>query len=335
MFLNGDDMLLHGLMGLIDRPIVYYGIDENLDVVGSDIKLKGDQGFEFEFQWQQRGYKAVVRIAGAHNVYNALAAVAVGLQSEVRPEQIVEALGEYRPDRMRMNITNAGDVKLINDAYNANPQSVQAAIDVLAGLDAKSRRIAALGDMLELGETSGQYHRQMGAYAASKNIDLIVSVGRYARDVAEGAIEAGAAWAAGVPGAGGGAPDSANAVIGSGAGTGAGTGIAAAEISAGGSGAEEKSAATGAGAGAGASNAGAVSTCAAKCAAFGDKREAGEYLLRTITAGDVVLIKGSRATAMESIADSISESAARLGTGAGAMPAAPLPTHSGGLEIYD
>ncbi|MCL2146368.1 MAG: UDP-N-acetylmuramoyl-tripeptide--D-alanyl-D-alanine ligase [Synergistaceae bacterium] len=260
MFLNGDDTLLSGLRGLIDRQIVYFGIDENLDVIASDIKLNGDEGVEFEFQWQQRSYKVNVHIAGAHNVHNALAAVAVGLQNGVKPEDIVEAIGEYRPGNMRMNIVPIGGIKIIDDTYNANPQSMYVAIDAAMGVDCgdgddigvgvgvggsssgwsdsdgrgggggrsssggvsgsgsgsdgnisdnsayygvdgnsdlsgnrrkKSsiggRRIAVFGEMYELGDMTERCHFDVGEYAASHGIDILLALGGHAQYYVEGA----------------------------------------------------------------------------------------------------------------------------------------------------
>ena len=187
VFLNGDDMLLNGLMGLIDRPVVYYGIDDGLDVIGTGARMKGDRGLEFEFSWQGRNYSVTLNAAGAHNIHNALAAVAVGLQNDVPPDKIIEALAEFHPDKLRMNVMTIGSVCLINDAYNANPQSMYAAIDVLTGLPGEGRRIAVLGDMLELGEFSREHHREVGAYLRGKGIDILVAVGANAVDIAAGA----------------------------------------------------------------------------------------------------------------------------------------------------
>jgi len=190
VFLNGDDMLLNGLMGLIDRTLVYFGLDERLDVIGTDARARGEDGLEFEFAWQARSYNVRIHSAGIHNIHNALAAIAIGLQHDVPPEQIVEALSEYRSDKLRMNIMTIGQNRLINDAYNANPQSMVAAIDVLAGLGGGGRRIALLGNMLELGDYAQEHHREVGEYAAHKGVDVLIAVGANAADIAYGAKSA-------------------------------------------------------------------------------------------------------------------------------------------------
>ena len=191
VFLNGDDILLHGLMGLIDRQIVYFGIDENLDIIGTDIRVRGDEGITFQFQWQMSDFEVSLNVAGAHNVYNALAAVAVGLLNDISPDNIVDALAEYKPDDLRMNIRDVSGIKIINDAYNANPQSMQAALDVLSIMDPGRRKIAVLGDMLELGDLSKQCHRDIGSYVAHKNIDMLISVGVYAEETVAGLRDSG------------------------------------------------------------------------------------------------------------------------------------------------
>ena len=228
VFLNGDDMLLKGLTGLIDRPVVYYGLDEGLDVTGADARMKGDKGLEFKFAWHMRDYSVVLNAAGVHNIHNALAAVALGLQNGVAPKQITEALLDFKPDRLRMNILDLGSIRMINDTYNANPQSMLAAINVLAGINGDGlsdygiddggtgddsmddsggtgggglnggwppnvdcrgggRRIAVLGDMLELGEYTQERHREVGAYLLEKGVDILVAVGANAPDLAFGA----------------------------------------------------------------------------------------------------------------------------------------------------
>jgi len=196
VFLNGDDAMLRGLMGLIDRPVVYYGIDEGLDVTGTDARLKSDFALEFEFTWRDRDYGVKLNVAGTHNIHNALAAVAIGLHNGISPKQITDALYEFLPDKLRMNIADIGAVRLINDTYNANPQSVRAAIDVLAdqtgggcggGDGPTGRRIAVFGDMLELGEFTKLRHREIGEYLWHKGVDILVTVGPNAEEYIIGA----------------------------------------------------------------------------------------------------------------------------------------------------
>jgi len=117
-------------------------------------------------------------LPGRHNVYNALAAIKVAKLLKIRPASIVKGLKSFKPSSKRMEFIERGDgVRIINDSYNANPSSMKAALLVLASQPAE-RRIAALGDMLELGKRSGFYHGQILNFAYKLGIDLIFTKGK-------------------------------------------------------------------------------------------------------------------------------------------------------------
>ncbi|HTY55055.1 MAG TPA: cyanophycin synthetase, partial [Candidatus Binataceae bacterium] len=131
--------------------------------------------------------------AGEHNLSNALAAAAVGIAFELPGSLIAKGLSNFRPVTMRGEVTTvAPDVICINDAYNANPVSMAAALRMLAALPG-ARRIAALGDMRELGDEAIAAHREMGALAAALKIDRLCAVGELAGELATGARESGMA----------------------------------------------------------------------------------------------------------------------------------------------
>jgi UDP-N-acetylmuramyl pentapeptide synthase len=120
--------------------------------------------------------------AQAHNVRNLLAAVAAARALGITPEgQLEVSFSALRGERLELS----DGVVLINDCYNASPMSMQAAIDDLAAT-ARARRVAVLGDMLELGERAREFHRQVGEYAAERGIELLVTVGPLAAEVAAG-----------------------------------------------------------------------------------------------------------------------------------------------------
>jgi UDP-N-acetylmuramoyl-tripeptide--D-alanyl-D-alanine ligase len=123
-------------------------------------------------------------------VSNALAAAAVGCLLGLAADEIKEGLETFKPVPGRMNIhkTNKG-IHIIDDTYNANPGSMQAAIETLAALKGKNRGFLIVGDMLELGEHSTKMHRMIGSIAAGANIDGLFVTGNYADDVAAGALE--------------------------------------------------------------------------------------------------------------------------------------------------
>ena len=119
-------------------------------------------------------------IPGEHNVINALFAIAVGLQYGLKIDEIQTGLNTYQPSKHRMEIIDHKGITLINDTYNANPDAMKAAIDVLVYLsEAKGKKIAVLGDMYELGESSYKMHEMCGRYAAEKGVDLLLVTGQY------------------------------------------------------------------------------------------------------------------------------------------------------------
>lgn len=133
----------------------------------------------------------VIPVIGKHNVMAALFAYAVAEKSGLCSELIVRGLGNFRQVGMRQNIYNIGDVKVIEDCYNASPESMRAAISVLGELsssDGRSRMVALLGDMYELGAESGRYHEQVGADFANAGGELLFTFGASADGIATGAI---------------------------------------------------------------------------------------------------------------------------------------------------
>jgi UDP-N-acetylmuramoyl-tripeptide--D-alanyl-D-alanine ligase len=128
---------------------------------------------------------------GQHNVVNALGAAALALGVGVKLPAIRRGLEMAWPFSMRMQIEEWNGIGIINDAYNANPASMKAALQTLAEIDCRGNRIAVLGDMFELGKQSTKEHRQLGKTAASANIDALYLLGNLATEVRQGAVLAG------------------------------------------------------------------------------------------------------------------------------------------------
>jgi UDP-N-acetylmuramoyl-tripeptide--D-alanyl-D-alanine ligase len=120
----------------------------------------------------------------AHNLTNALAAIAIGVALDAPVAEMAERAPRITFSRLRGEVLEAGGVRIVNDCYNANPISMRAALDHLASLDVEGRRIAVLGDMLELGPESPAYHRDIGAHARERGIGPLLGVGELARDYA-------------------------------------------------------------------------------------------------------------------------------------------------------
>ncbi|MDQ7819785.1 MAG: UDP-N-acetylmuramoyl-tripeptide--D-alanyl-D-alanine ligase [Armatimonadota bacterium] len=187
--LNRDDPLAWGLRTLCRGRVVGYGLSAGAEVTASDIRLD-DGGTTFRLH--AAGWTRQVRLSawGRHTVSNALAAAAVGLVWGVSPDDIVAGLDAWRPPPMRLQPVRAGDVLVINDAYNSSPRSARAALEVLAEVGRGRRRVAVLGEMRELGPRSADLHREVGALAA-RHADVVVAVGGGAGALAEGAVQAG------------------------------------------------------------------------------------------------------------------------------------------------
>jgi UDP-N-acetylmuramoyl-tripeptide--D-alanyl-D-alanine ligase len=132
-----------------------------------------------------------LRLLGRHNVYNALAAFAVGRLKEVDPQEIKRSLEKYNPPDLRMELVRIGNIRVINDSYNANPISMEKALETQKSIQTTGRKIAVLGDMLELGEKAPDYHLEVGRKVVQSGVDLLAVVGELAGFIGQGAREAG------------------------------------------------------------------------------------------------------------------------------------------------
>lgn len=189
--INGDDDML----STIDNTnfnVIKYGLNEQNTLCARNIKQHGDEGMEFSLYIDGKLESFFVPLIGIHNVYNALSAIAVGLTMKMSIEKIRNGLAKFVPAKMRMEIFNTEDgIRVINDSYNANPDSTAAAIEVLKDMPCQGRRILILGDMLELGDYSETGHKRVGEKAAESKIDIIIAIGEKAKDIAKGAINKG------------------------------------------------------------------------------------------------------------------------------------------------
>ncbi|HZK27764.1 MAG TPA: UDP-N-acetylmuramoyl-tripeptide--D-alanyl-D-alanine ligase [Thermoclostridium sp.] len=191
LILNGDDELLSGLEGLLPMPVSFYGINENSDVYAYGIESMGESGVRFNIEIGNQEVKIILPVPGIHNVSGALTAVACGLELGISNENIKKGLAQYSNEKMRLNIFQYDGVKIINDSYNAAPDSTMAAITVLREVAGARRSIAVLGDMFELGEYAAQAHEDVGAFAVRENIDYLIAIGDLAKDYVIGAVKAG------------------------------------------------------------------------------------------------------------------------------------------------
>jgi UDP-N-acetylmuramoyl-tripeptide--D-alanyl-D-alanine ligase len=210
----------------VTADITTYGMSPRAAFRAVEVETRGAEGSTFEIE----STKVSLKVPGMHNVYNALAAITTAALLGVGPAGAAGPLLDFRP--IRMKTVSIGEITAIDDTYNANPDSVGAALDTLVTYPAV-RRIFVMGAMLELGAESARFHRQTGRKVAGSGIDILVGIGGDTSEAVAGAVEEG------MPG------DRANF--------------------------------------------------------FEAKTEAAAFLKQALRPGDVVLLKGSRATGLEEI----------------------------------
>lgn len=189
LIVNTDNDMLRTVK-LGDRPLLTFAIDDqSADFTATDI---AEQGSTTTFTVHHSTFTQPVTIptVGIHNVYNALAAMAVGYVTGVDPAAAASALANYVPAGMRQNLVQVGGVQVIEDCYNASPDSMRAALQTLGKLPVR-RRYAVLGAMLELGDYAKEAHTQVGKMAAENGIDGVLAYGADAAYIVEAAKQAG------------------------------------------------------------------------------------------------------------------------------------------------
>ncbi len=191
LILNGDDDILSKIKDK-NFNIINIGLKSENQINAFDIMQIEDKGMEFSIHIGDDIETFYVPLVGTHNVYNGLCAIAVGLCMGMKIDKIKHGLSGFISPSMRMETyTLKNGIKVINDAYNANPQSLMAAIEVLSNLHCKGRRVLVLGDMLELGAHSEDEHYKIGRLAANIGIDILITVGEKSEAIARGALENG------------------------------------------------------------------------------------------------------------------------------------------------
>jgi len=180
---NADDPALAAALGDVKAPLTRFGTVAGADLRATDVEVQAD-ACRFTL-----GKETVrLNVGGSHNVANALAAVAAGGLLGITIREAARALPGFEP--LRMKSASAGGITVIDDTYNANPDSMAAALEVLARLDA-ARRVLVMGEMLELGEAAESLHREVGRRVEALGIDVFIGIGGLARFAVAEAVEAG------------------------------------------------------------------------------------------------------------------------------------------------
>ena len=191
--LNCDDEFVAKFGEGLDARAVFFGTGECAGVRASGIAELGAEGIVFTVT--ARGERAGVQLhlLGRHNVYNALAAIAVGLESGMTLAECASALGGLHAGDKRGEIIDWRGSRIINDCYNSNPRALDAMVDALLAMPVthQSRHIVVAGEMLELGPEGEALHRACGRSMAERGVDVVVGVRGLAAELVEGAAQSG------------------------------------------------------------------------------------------------------------------------------------------------
>lgn len=188
-----DKVFLDKYLATCKGKIIWYNCKERAEgACALDIKVSAE-GSEFIFAWEDYLFPVKLNIAGKHNITNSLAVIVIALTLGVSIEEIQRGLAEISLSGMRLKVGKAKcGALVINDSYNANPEAMQGALQVLSMYEGK-KKIAVLGDMYELGKYSESGHRKTGENAFRFKADKLIAVGELAKDIAGGAIAGGMA----------------------------------------------------------------------------------------------------------------------------------------------
>src|SRR5947207_4418478 len=189
IILNADDLFTKTIASRVGRKVILAGTNSG-SIQAAEITQSGT-GADFTILEGAHRCRAKLSVPGLHMVQNALLAVAAGRAFGLSLEECAAELVAAPLTRARSQIKDIGGVQFLDDSYNANPDSMKAALRTLVELDADGKRIAVLGEMHELGDQSERGHREVGETAAALNIDQLIAIGDAATAIAEGARHAG------------------------------------------------------------------------------------------------------------------------------------------------
>lgn len=211
IFVNGDDTLLHEIKEFVDVrkqggelskelfdkdtyekladiQVVEFGTGENCNYRGENVRTVGEHT-HFTYVSESGREEIVLSVLGNHNVNNAVVALAIAEKLGIKPSVAKEGLKSYQPIDKRGQVFEVNGIKVIDDTYNASPDSMKSGADTLLAMKNLKRRILVLADVLELGEVSRECHYEVGSYLAGKNIDAVVCVGTEAKAICDGVKE--------------------------------------------------------------------------------------------------------------------------------------------------
>jgi UDP-N-acetylmuramoyl-tripeptide--D-alanyl-D-alanine ligase len=184
--INADDPAIQAAVKDIEARLVGFGLTEAAAYRATDVRQIDGSGYAFKAD----GVDFTLRLPGMHNVYNAVGALAAATLMGVAASEASRILERFQP--VRMKTLALGQITLIDDCYNANPDSVRAVLDMITGIPAR-RKVFVMGEMLELGEYAPALHREIGSTVAVSDIDIFFGIGGLTRHAVDAAREAGMA----------------------------------------------------------------------------------------------------------------------------------------------
>ena len=183
--LNGDDDKLSTVTEAGGKKPIFFGLDKKNEYYAEDIENNGEGGVSCKLCFGDTKLDVTIPAIGSYMVSNALAAVAVGKLLGLSDEELKTGVEAYKTVGSRANVINTGKIRIIDDCYNANPTSVKASLETLVNF--KGRTVAIIGDMKELGTDELALHFDTGAYAKQIGVDVVLSAGPLAKELAKGA----------------------------------------------------------------------------------------------------------------------------------------------------
>ncbi len=180
--LNADDEYVCQFGRDFKGKVVTFGMNPSADVRAENIEQRGSLGSAFDVIVGGYREKATLPLVGNHSISNALASVAVGIERGLTPSEAVGALRTLGPSDKRGQVVQLDNITIINDCYNSNPKALNAMVDALVAMPAK-RRIVVAGEMLELGPSAADLHRQAGQHIAGQKIDVLLGVRGLAQEI--------------------------------------------------------------------------------------------------------------------------------------------------------
>ena len=180
LFLNGDDELLKEMKGRTLCDTKFFGTAAWCDYRAENVKIRDNFMYEYDYVHDDKRVHVMLNALGRHNVINSLVGMAIADYLNHDLDAAAKAFESFSGMRQKL-IRIPGKYSIIDDTYNASPDSMKAAIDVLDSIEVEGKKLIVLGDMLELGEDSDRYHYEIGEYLAGKKIDELIVVGELAQ----------------------------------------------------------------------------------------------------------------------------------------------------------